>query len=83
MNVVSSEDCIKEIIDSLNPHNYCVASQNMALRKLLRHVPGVPLLYVKSGAIVLEPLSDVTKEAIRTVRRKDGPHEGDTAKQRT
>ncbi|KAI9281334.1 Fcf1-domain-containing protein, partial [Umbelopsis sp. AD052] len=58
---VSSAQCIKEIIDKDNPHNYCIASQDADLRKFLRSVPGVPLIHINRSVVVLEPPSKATK----------------------
>ncbi|KAI8369290.1 Fcf1-domain-containing protein, partial [Radiomyces spectabilis] len=62
---VPSAQCIKEIIAKDNPHNYCVASQDPELRKALREIPGVPLLHIKQNFIVLEPLTQVTRDEIQ------------------
>jgi U3 small nucleolar RNA-associated protein 23 len=61
---VSSAQCIKEIIDKDNPHNYCIASQDADLRKFLRSVPGVPLIHINRSVVVLEPPSKATKNKI-------------------
>lgn len=61
---VSSAQCIREIIAKDNPHNYCVASQDVELRKELRKVPGVPLIHINRSVVVLEPPSSATKKKI-------------------
>ncbi|KAF7729214.1 hypothetical protein EC973_004743 [Apophysomyces ossiformis] len=61
---VPSAQCISEMIDTNNPHHYCVATQDPSLRKKLRKVPGVPLLHINHNAIVLEPISSFSKQAI-------------------
>ncbi|KAG2177051.1 hypothetical protein INT43_007707 [Umbelopsis isabellina] len=61
---VSSAQCIREIIAKDNPHNYCVASQDIELRKELRKIPGVPLIHINRSVVVLEPPSSATKQKI-------------------
>ncbi|KAG0175667.1 hypothetical protein DFQ28_008274 [Apophysomyces sp. BC1034] len=66
---VPSAQCISEMIDTNNPHHYCVATQDQALRKKLRAIPGVPLIHINHNAIVLEPISSFSKQAIEKVRK--------------
>ena len=61
--------CIRDLIGSTeNQHRYCVATQDESLREALRHVPGVPIIYFDHGMLVLEPISDVTKQQRSRVR---------------
>ncbi|KAI8092557.1 Fcf1-domain-containing protein [Halteromyces radiatus] len=61
---VTSQQCILELIGSNNDNNYVIATQNDIIRKQIHDIPGVPVLRVKNGMIILEPLSKVTKDAI-------------------
>ncbi|KAH8551401.1 rRNA processing protein Utp23 [Umbelopsis sp. PMI_123] len=73
---VSSAQCIKEIIDKDNPHNYCIASQDAELRKYLRSIPGVPLIHINRSVVVLEPPSQATKNKIAEIEKvKTQPNE--------
>lgn len=58
-------DCIRSIvdIDGTNKHRYIVASQSTSLRRKLRRVPGVPLVFMNRSVMVMEPASDSTKRA--------------------
>lgn len=58
-------DCIRSIvdIDGENKHRYIVASQSMKLRRKLRCVPGVPLVFMNRSVMVMEPASDASKRA--------------------
>ncbi|RKP23121.1 rRNA-processing protein Fcf1/Utp23, partial [Syncephalis pseudoplumigaleata] len=60
---VSGAECIAEIIGDKNEFNYCVASQDHALREQLRLVPGVPLLYERRSVLIVEPVSAATQLA--------------------
>ena len=48
------KDCILHHVGDLNKEHYIIATQDIALRRLLRAVPGVPLLFIAHGKIVLE-----------------------------
>ncbi|OBA19021.1 hypothetical protein METBIDRAFT_33642 [Metschnikowia bicuspidata var. bicuspidata NRRL YB-4993] len=58
-------DCIRSIVDvdGKNKHRYIVASQSTSLRRKLRGVPGVPLVFMNRSVMVMEPASDATKRA--------------------
>lgn len=58
-------ECIESIvnIDGVNKHRYVVASQSVRLRRRLRSVPGVPLVYMNRSVMVMEPASDASKRA--------------------
>lgn len=51
--------CINSIvnIEGENKFRYIVATQDSNLRKHLRTVPGVPLIYMKRSVMVMEPMS--------------------------
>lgn len=54
------EECIREIIGDQNAHHYGVCAQQWSLREALRLVPGVPLLFVNRGILLMEDPSEVT-----------------------
>ncbi|KAM9906078.1 hypothetical protein OXX80_003240 [Metschnikowia pulcherrima] len=58
-------DCIRSIVDvdGKNKHRYIVASQSTSLRRKLRGVPGVPLIFMNRSVMVMEPASEATKRA--------------------
>jgi len=57
-------DCINSIvnIDGVNKHRYLVASNNYELRKKLRKIPGVPMVFMNRSVMVMEPLSEASKK---------------------
>ncbi|KAI5948774.1 hypothetical protein KGF57_005172 [Candida theae] len=59
---IDPAECIKSIVDikGENKHRYVVATQNLDLRRKLRQVPGVPLIYMNRSVMVMEPLSDAS-----------------------
>ncbi|KAJ3314228.1 WD repeat-containing protein 34 [Boothiomyces sp. JEL0838] len=59
---VSAAECIKEIIGDTNKNNYCVASQDVELRRHLGKIPGIPLVYINKSVIILEPPSKASLE---------------------
>ncbi|CAO3592417.1 unnamed protein product [Absidia cylindrospora] len=62
---VSSAQCLIDLLGTDNTNNYCVATQNNVIRKHIRDMPGVPVLKVQKGMIILESLSTATKDAIQ------------------
>jgi U3 small nucleolar RNA-associated protein 23 len=54
-------------IGEKNEFNYCVASQDYALREKLRLIPGVPLIYEKRSVLIVEPVSAATQLAVQKV----------------
>ena len=55
-----STRCMEELIGKENPHHYVAAVQNYELRKKLRDVPGVPLVFVNRGIVLMEDPSKAT-----------------------
>ncbi|KAI8331355.1 Fcf1-domain-containing protein, partial [Chlamydoabsidia padenii] len=69
LHPVSSAHCVMELIGSTNGNNYCLATQNDDHRKQVRLMPGIPVLKVQKGMIILEPLTKATKDAIQQIAR--------------
>ncbi|KAF4555879.1 putative rRNA-processing protein UTP23 [Elsinoe fawcettii] len=63
---LSAEECIMSVIDpkggGTNKHRYIVASQDAGLRRRLRDVAGVPLVYVSRSVMVMEPMAAKSEE---------------------
>ncbi|UNI14728.1 hypothetical protein JDV02_001329 [Purpureocillium takamizusanense] len=59
---LSTLECMQSVVDPKdkgeNKHRYVVASQSQEVRRLLRTVRGVPLIYIKRSVMILEPMSD-------------------------
>ncbi|KAK8440284.1 Small subunit processome component [Candidozyma auris] len=64
-NPKPSKECIESIvnIDGENKHRYVVATQDVELRRKLRGVPGVPLVFMNRSVMVMEPASNATMRA--------------------
>ncbi|KAH6998146.1 Fcf1-domain-containing protein [Ilyonectria sp. MPI-CAGE-AT-0026] len=59
---LSTEECMKSVVDpkgtNQNKHRYVVASQSQEVRRMLRGIKGVPLIYIKRSVMILEPMAD-------------------------
>ncbi|KAI9032144.1 Fcf1-domain-containing protein [Hyaloraphidium curvatum] len=61
---VDAATCILGIVGEDNKHRYCVATQDLALRKRLREVPGTPLVLISKNVVVLESPSPATEHTV-------------------
>ncbi len=59
---ICSAECVASLIGTDNPHHYVAAVQNAELRKSLRSVLGVPLLFINRGVLLMEDPSKATIE---------------------
>ncbi|PKS06565.1 hypothetical protein jhhlp_007313 [Lomentospora prolificans] len=61
---LSTRDCIHSVVDGKNSgrnkHRYVVATQDYDLRRELRGIPGVPLIYINKGVMIMEPMASVS-----------------------
>ncbi|KAF7198319.1 rRNA-processing protein utp23 [Pseudocercospora fuligena] len=68
---LSALECIESVVDPKgtgnNKHRYVVAVQDDEVRRKMRKVVGVPLVYIARSVMILEPMADATQE----VREKD------------
>jgi U3 small nucleolar RNA-associated protein 23 len=59
-------ECMQSVVDPKstgeNKHRYVVASQSLDVRRMLRAVRGVPLIYIKRSVMILEPMADESVE---------------------
>lgn len=54
---------INNMVIGSNKHKYIVCTQDINLRRKLRRVPGVPIIhFMNSNVLLLEPISDTTKQ---------------------
>lgn len=76
---LSTMDCLKAVVDPkgnlVNKHRYCVASQSVDVRRMLREIPGVPQIYIKRSVMILEPMA-TESVAIRTKEEKSKFRDG-------
>lgn len=61
---LSAKDCITSVVDPKNTqhnkHRYVVASQEIEVRKSMRKVLGVPLIYINRSVMIMEPMAEAT-----------------------
>ncbi len=59
---LSTLECLSSVVDpkqsGQNKHRYVVASQSQEVRRTLRGVRAVPLIYIKRSVMILEPMAD-------------------------
>lgn len=59
---LSTMECMSSVVDPKqkgeNKHRYVVASQSQEVRRMLRGVRAVPLIYIKRSVMILEPMAD-------------------------
>ncbi|KAJ4174047.1 hypothetical protein NW754_013037 [Fusarium falciforme] len=59
---LSTQECLRSVVDpkntNQNKHRYVVASQDQDVRRMLRGIKGVPLIYIKRSVMILEPMAD-------------------------
>lgn len=73
---MTSAECIKDLIGADNLNHYGVAGQDLELRKALREILGVPLLFINRGLLLMEDPSRATREhAHRVEKQKLGMNE--------
>lgn len=65
-------ECIESIVNikGLNKHRYIVAAQDINIRRKLRHIPGVPLIYINRSVMVMEPISDISEKVNDTTEKE-------------
>ncbi|PSK60690.1 hypothetical protein B9Z65_840 [Elsinoe australis] len=80
---LSAEECMMSVVDpkgsATNKHRYIVACQDSGLRKKLRAIPGVPLVYVQRSVMVMEPIgqkSEEVKEGLEAEKVRAGVKRG-------
>ncbi|KAI9303028.1 Fcf1-domain-containing protein, partial [Cunninghamella echinulata] len=64
-NPVSSEKCTLELVGAKNEKRFCIATQNENVIRQLHDIPGVPILKLKNGLVILESLTNKTKQVIQ------------------
>lgn len=68
---LSALECILSVLDpkgtDTNKHRYVVATQDLDVRRRLREIPGVPLIYINRSVMILEPMGEKTED----VRERD------------
>ncbi|KKA27814.1 hypothetical protein TD95_003915 [Thielaviopsis punctulata] len=72
---LSTAACMGSLVDGKdtgrNAKHYVVATQDQAVRRLMRSIKGVPLIFERRGVIIMEPMADVSvQEKLREERLK-------------
>lgn len=61
---LSAEACISSVVDAKgsgrNKHCYVVASQEVEVRRRMRAVVGVPLVYINRSVMIMEPMAEAS-----------------------
>ncbi|ELR03364.1 hypothetical protein VC83_01655 [Pseudogymnoascus destructans] len=61
---LSAEACIASVVDAKgsgrNKHCYVVASQDVEVRRRMRAVVGVPLVYINRSVMIMEPMAEAS-----------------------
>lgn len=65
----SAYDCMLEVvnINGKNKHRYVVATNKEGLRRKLKTIPAVPMVFLDRSVMIMEKLSQVTVNAINAV----------------
>jgi len=63
---LSTKECLASVVDpkgsKTNKHRYVVASQELEVRKHMRGIMGVPLVYINRSVMIMEPMAGATAE---------------------
>jgi U3 small nucleolar RNA-associated protein 23 len=66
----SGSECIKDLISTDNPHHYCIAGQDLELRKSLRKIAGVPLIFILRDTVLMEAPAEKSLEMAKKMEGK-------------
>ena len=76
---LSAKECITSVVDPKstqhNKHRYVVASQDIEVRKAMRQVLGVPLVYINRSVMIMEPMAEATssnRDREEKIKFRDG-----------
>lgn len=69
---LSEKECMESVVvhNGENKHRYCVATQAPEIRRDLRAVPGVPLVYINRSVMIMEPMAPIS--AMKREREERG-----------
>ena len=89
---LSTKECLASVVDpkgsGTNKHRYVVASQDLDVRKYMRSLKGVPLIYINRSVMIMEPMAEGstgTREREERDKFRDGLRrtKGDLKRKRT
>lgn len=72
---LSTMECLTSVVDpkknGINTHRYVVATQEPDVRRIMRTIKAVPLIYIARSVMIMEPMSSEAAEArLRDERSK-------------
>lgn len=80
---LSAMECLASVVDpkgsKRNKNCYVVASQELEVRKSMRSILGVPLVYINRSVMIMEPMAGATalnREKEETIKFRDGLKRG-------
>ena len=56
-------DCLRHLVANGNPDRLLIGAQDEPIRKLVRHLAGVPLLFIHGSTVIMESPTVTTKDA--------------------
>lgn len=63
---LSTLECLGSVVDPrdslTNKNRYIVASNDVSVRKKMRRIAGVPLMYISKSVVLMEPMANATEE---------------------
>ncbi|KAH9879056.1 hypothetical protein J1614_002491 [Plenodomus biglobosus] len=63
---LSTLDCLSSVVDpkdnNTNKFRYIVCSNDVDVRKRMRRIAGVPLIYISKSVVLMEPMANATEE---------------------
>lgn len=63
---LSTLECLSSVVDpkdnNTNKHRYVVASNDVTVRKQMRRIAGVPLIYISKSVVLMEPMANASEE---------------------
>lgn len=63
---LSAVECLLSVVDpkgsKTNKHRYVIASQQLGVRKAMREIMGVPLVYINRSVMIMEPIAAATAQ---------------------
>lgn len=63
---LSTLECLSEVVDpkssGTNKNRYIICSNDLRVRKHMRTIAGVPLIYISKSVVLMEPMANATEE---------------------
>ena len=59
---LSTLECLGAVVGGTNKNRYIVASNDVGVRKHMRGIAGVPLIYISKSVVLMEPMANATEK---------------------